>query len=237
MTSATFRLPGMLAVQVAEVDMMSGGRVELGLGAGWFEAEHVAYGIPFPGVEERFDRFEEQLAVVTGLWRTPEGERFSYKGRHYVLEDCPALPRPAQHPHPPIIIGGIGPRRTPELAATYANEFNVAFKTVEVAQRQIERVRTACSNAGRDPSSMVYSVAAALGVGRDEAEARRRAEVNGSAFAQLRDGSGLVGTVDEVIERLKFYETMGVTRFYLQFNDLQDLEQLDLVAGHVMPKV
>ncbi len=135
MTSATFRLPGMLAVQVAEVDAMSGGRVELGLGAGWFEAEHAAYGVPFPGAEERFDRFEEQLAIITGIWRTPEGERFSYKGRHYQLEDCPALPRPAQRPHPPIIVGGSGPRRTPELAATYADEFNVPFRSVERGTR------------------------------------------------------------------------------------------------------
>jgi F420-dependent oxidoreductase-like protein len=237
MTSATFRLPGMLAVQVAEVDAMSGGRVELGFGAGWFEAEHVAYGIPFPGVEERFDRFEEQLAVITGLWRTPEGQRFTYKGRYYQLEDCPALPRPAQRPHPPVIIGGSGPRRTPELAASYADEFNVPFASVEKAREQIERVRAACTKAGRDASSMVYSVAAALGVGEDEAQARQRAEVNGGDFAELRAGAGLVGTVGEVIERLKVYEAMGASRFYLQFNDLQDLEQLDLVAERVMPEV
>jgi F420-dependent oxidoreductase-like protein len=237
MTSATFRLPGMLAVQVAEVDVMSGGRVELGLGAGWFEAEHGAYGIPFPSVEERFDRFEEQLAIITGLWGTAEGERFSYKGRHYQLEDCPALPRPAQRPHPPLIIGGSGLRRTPELAASYADEFNVPFKAVEKAREQIERVRAACTKAGREPSSMVYSVAAVLGVGEDEAEARRRVAVSGGDFGTLRSGAGLVGTVGEAVERLKVYEAMGVSRFYMQFNDLQDLDHLDLVAEHVMPKV
>ena len=237
MTSATFRLPGMLAVQVAEVDAMSGGRVELGIGAGWFEAEHASYGVPFPGVEERFDRFEEQLAIITGIWRTTEGERFSYKGRHYQLEDCPALPRPAQRPHPPIIIGGSGLRRTPGLAATYAGEFNVGFKSVELAQQQIERVRTACVKVGRDPSSLVYSVAAALGVGEDEAEARRRGAASGNDYAALRAGVGLVGTVEEAVERLKVYEAMGVSRFYMQFNDLRDLDQLDLVAEHVMPKV
>jgi F420-dependent oxidoreductase-like protein len=237
MTSATFRLPGMLAVQVAEVDVMSGGRVELGIGAGWFQAEHDAYGIPFPGVEERFDRFEEQLAIITGLWATAEGERFTYKGRYYQLESCPALPRPAQRPRPPVIIGGTGPRRTPELAAAYADEFNVPFASVEKARDQIERVRAACREAGRDPSSLVYSIAAALGVGKDDAEARRRGEVNGADFAELRAGAGLVGTVGEVIERLKVYEAMGVSRFYLQLNDLQDMDQLDLVAGHVMPKV
>jgi len=237
MTSATFRLPGLLAVQVAEVDAMSGGRVEFGFGAGWFQAEHEAYGVPFPGVQERFDRFEEQLAIITGLWRTPEGERFSYKGRHYQLEDCPALPRPAQRPHPPVIIGGSGPRRTPELAATYADEFNVGFKPVERAQEQIERVRAACSKVGRDPSSIVCSVAATLAVGDDEDEARRRAAVSGSDFATLRAGAGLVGTVGEVVERLKVYEAMGVSRFYLQLHDLQDMGHMDLVAENVMPKV
>jgi alkanesulfonate monooxygenase len=237
MSSATFRLPGMLAVQVAEVDAMSGGRVELGIGAGWFETEHSAYGVPFPGVRERFDRFEEQLAIITGLWRTPEGERFSYDGLHYQLDDCPALPRPVQHPHPPIIIGGSGTRRTPSLAATYADEFNVGFQSVEVGQDLIERTRTACTEAGRDPSTMVYSVSAALGVGQDEAQARRRAAASGVDFATLRTGTGLVGTVAEVVDRLKVYEAMGVSRFYMQLNDLQDLDQLDLVAEHIMPKV
>jgi F420-dependent oxidoreductase-like protein len=237
MTSATFRLPGMLAVEVAEVDAMSGGRVELGFGTGWFETEHSAYGVPFPGVGERFDRFEEQLAIITGLWRTPEGDRFSYKGRHYQLDDCPALPRPVQRPHPPIIIGGSGRRRTPSLAATYADEFNVGFQTVEVGRDLINQARTACTKAGRDASTMVYSVTAALGVGQDEAEARRRAAASGVDFATLRTGTGLVGTVAEVVQRLKVYEAMGVSRFYLQLNDLQDLDQLDLVAQSVMPYV
>lgn len=236
MTSATFRLPGMLAVQVAEVDAMSGGRVELGIGAGWFEAEHAAYGVPFPGAEERFDRLEEQLAIITGIWRTPEGERFSYKGRHYQLEDCPALPRPAQRPHPPIIVGGSGPRRTPELAATYADEFNVPFRSVERGREQIERVRAACTKVGRDPSSIIYSVAGTLGVGHDEDEARRRVAVSGADFDALRAGGGLVGTAGEVVDRLRVYEAMGVSRFYMQLQDLQDMDHLDLVAEHVMPK-
>ncbi len=126
-TSATFRLPGPLAVSVAEVDHMSGGRVELGLGAGWYEAEHRAYAIPFPPLGERFERLEEQLAIITGLWGTPAGERFSYTGRHYEVTDSPALPKPRQQPRPPVIVGGHGPSRTPRLAATYADEFNLAF--------------------------------------------------------------------------------------------------------------
>jgi F420-dependent oxidoreductase-like protein len=236
-TSATFRPPGLLAIQVAEVDAMSGGRVELGFGAGWYQAEHEAYGFPFPDVEERFDRFEEQLAIITGLWRTPDSERFSYKGRHYQLTDCPALPRPVQRPHPPIIMGGMGLRRTPELAATYANEFNIAFKPREQASKQLERVRDACTKAGRDPSSVIFSVAATVAVGADEAEVRRRAEVSGDDIDALRGGAGLVGTVEEVVGQLKVYEAMGVTRFYLQLLDLQDMDQLDLVAEEVMPQV
>ncbi|HEX3333615.1 MAG TPA: LLM class F420-dependent oxidoreductase, partial [Acidimicrobiales bacterium] len=117
-TSNTFRLPGLLAVEVAQVDAMSGGRVELGLGAGWYDNEHAAYGVPFPPVGERFDRLEEAFAIVTGLWDTPEGETFDFDGKHYQLKDSPALPKPAQQPHPPIIVGGFGAQRTPRLAAT-----------------------------------------------------------------------------------------------------------------------
>src|SRR3954462_3869904 len=119
-TSATFRLPGPLAIGVAQVDQMSGGRVELGLGAGWFGPEHTAYGIPFPATGERFDRLEEQLAIVTGLWGGPAGEPFSFQGRHYRVEESPALPKPVQQPRPPVVVGGVGKRRTPELAARYA---------------------------------------------------------------------------------------------------------------------
>ncbi|HXJ28816.1 MAG TPA: LLM class F420-dependent oxidoreductase, partial [Streptosporangiaceae bacterium] len=126
-TSATFRYPGPLAIAVAGIDEMSGGRVELGLGAGWYEGEHKAYGIPFPPTKERFDRLEEQLAIITGLWETPAGKTFGYEGAYYQVTDSPGLPKPVQRPRPPVIIGGYGPRRTPELAARYADEFNIAF--------------------------------------------------------------------------------------------------------------
>ena len=129
-TSATFRLPGPLAIAVAQVDAMSGGRVELGLGAGWFEEEHGPTASPSPIPGERFDRLEEQLAIVTGLWATPAGERFDFQGRHYQLTDSPALPKPVQRPRPPVIVGGLGKRRTPALAARYADEFNVAFASL-----------------------------------------------------------------------------------------------------------
>ncbi len=144
-SSATFRLPGVLAISVANVDQMSGGRVELGLGAGWYQQEHDAYGIPFPELGERFDRLEEQLAIITGLWRTPVGERFSFAGKHYTLTDSPALPKPAQDGGVPIIVGGGGPRRTPALAARYGAEFNCPFRDLDTFVAQRDRVIAACT--------------------------------------------------------------------------------------------
>ncbi len=120
-TSATFRHPGPLAIAVAQVDEMSNGRVEFGIGTGWFEREHVAYGIPFPPLRERFARLTEQLEMITGLWTAPVGETFDYAGAHYAVNDSPALPKPVQRPHPPIIIGGTSANRTPALAATFAD--------------------------------------------------------------------------------------------------------------------
>ena len=135
-TSATFRYPGPLAVSVAQLDEMSGGRVELGLGAGWFEGEHRAYAIPFPAQRERFDRLTEQLQIITGLWTTPVGEKFDCAGRHYAVADSPALPKPVQSPHPPIIIGGGGAKRTPALAAAFAAEFNIPFAPPDMVKAQ-----------------------------------------------------------------------------------------------------
>ena len=175
MTPATFRYPGPLAIAVAQVDQMSGGRAEFGFGAGWFAAEHEAYAIPFPGTGERFERFEEQLAIITGLWETPEGDKFSFSGRHYTVTDSPGLPKPAQRPRPPVLIGGSGPRRTPRLAAQYANEYNVGFRTVQDTAAAFGRVRDACSAVGRAADSMTYSVAQLVCCGRSPAELHRRA--------------------------------------------------------------
>ncbi len=236
MTSATFRLPGPLAIAVAQVDQMSGGRVELGIGAGWFEAEHAAYGIPFPSTGERFDRFEEALAVITGLWGTPVGERFDFAGSHYRVADSPALPKPAQSPRPPIVIGGKGKKRTPALAARYADEFNVPFDSVDATRALVGRVRTACEDAGRDPDELVYSNALVLCVGSDEAELARRAAAIGREVGELR-ANGLAGTPQEVVDRIREYAATGSTRIYLQVLDLGDLEHLDLVAAEVMPHV
>ena len=132
---------------------MSGGRVELGLGAGWYDGEHTAYGVPFPPLGERFERLEEQYAIISGLWSTPDGETFTYDGRHYQLKDSPALPKPVQSPHPPLIVGGGGAKRTPRLAATHAAEFNLPFSSVSDTEAQYDRVRAACEAQGRDPAS------------------------------------------------------------------------------------
>ena len=236
MTSATFRFPGPLAISVAQVDQMSGGRVELGLGAGWFEAEHTAYGIPFPSTGERFDRFEEQLAVITGLWRTPTGEKFSHDGAFYPVSDSLALPKPTQDPHPPILIGGLGKRRTPELAARYADEFNLPFVSIEKTTEQFARVRAACEAIDRDPSTMTWSNALVVCVGKDEAEIERRAAAIGREPAELRE-NGVAGTPAEAVEKIQAYAAAGADRVYLQFLDLSDLEHLELVAAEVMPHV
>ncbi|MGE3289642.1 MAG: LLM class F420-dependent oxidoreductase [Pseudonocardia sp.] len=236
-TSATFRLPGPLAIAVAQVDAMSGGRVELGLGAGWFAAEHGAYGVPFPGVRERFDRLTEQLEIVTGLWSTPPGERFSHDGAHYTLVDSPGLPKPVQRPHPPVIVGGQGPRRTPALAARFADEINVAFTGMDAVAAQFARVGAACREIGRDPGELVRSVALTIAVGRDDAEVARRAKVIGQDVADLRS-HGIAGTVAEVVDRLgRWREATGITRVYLQLLDLSDLDQVELVAAEVAPQL
>jgi F420-dependent oxidoreductase-like protein len=232
-TSATFRLPGPLAVTVAEVDQMSGGRVELGLGAGWYEDEHKAYGIPFPSVGERFDRLEEQLAVITGLWATPAGERFDYAGRHYVVVESPALPKPVQQPLP-VIVGGHGPKRTPRLAATYGAEYNSGFAPLDLFVEECRRVRQACQSIGRDPATMTLSSAQVLCCGRDEAEVRRRAAAIGREPDELR-ANGVAGTVDEVVSKLGRFADAGAHRVYLQILDLHDLEHLQLVAEAVAP--
>ena len=235
-TPVTFRLPGPLAITVAQVDRMSGGRVELGLGTGWFDAEHTAYGIPFPPLAERFDRLEEQLEVVTGLWGTAEGKTFSFRGSYYTLTDSPALPKPVQRPRPPVLIGGGGERRTPRLAARFADEYNVPFDTVEASVAAFGRVRRACQEAGRDPGSLVYSAAQTVCCGRSEAELARRAEATGESLADLRQ-TGLAGSPAEIVDKLGQFAAAGATRAYLQVLDLHDLAHLELLAAEVMPEV
>jgi F420-dependent oxidoreductase-like protein len=231
-TAATFRLPGPLAIAVAQVDAMSGGRVELGLGTGWYEKEHAAYGIPFPALGERFDRLEEQLAIVTGLWMAQEP--FSHEGKHYTLTDSPALPKPVQSP-PPVIVGGAGRKRTPALAARYAAEFNVPFRPAADVAELFGLVRAACEAAGRT-APMVLSAAQTVCVGRDEAEYRRRAEAIGWDPAELRS-TAVGGTVSEVTDRLGEFGAAGATRAYLQVLDMDDLDHLELIAAEVAPQL
>jgi F420-dependent oxidoreductase-like protein len=235
-TAATFRLPGPLAITVAQVDQMSGGRVELGLGTGWFKGEHAAYGIPFPSLGERFDMLEEQLAIITGLWTTPEGQTFSFDGARYQVTDSPGLPKPAQRPRPPVLVGGHGPRRTPQLAARFADEFNVAFSSVSDSAAGFARVREACEAAGRYPSSMTYSVAQTVTCGKDEAEFRRRAAATGREPDEARE-HGLGGTPGEVAAKIAEFAAIGADRVYLQVLDLSDLDHLELIASDVMPQV
>jgi F420-dependent oxidoreductase-like protein len=236
MSAATFRLPGPLAIAVAQVDQMSGGRVELGIGTGWFANEHAAYGIDFPPLGERFERLSEQLAIITGLWETPVDATFNFAGRHYQLTDSPARPKPTQRPRPPVLIGGGGKVRTPELAARYADEFNMPFNSLEATSSQFERVRAACESSGRGRDSIVMSAAQVLCVGENEAEVERRASQIGREAAELRT-NGLAGTVDEVIEKIQSFAAIGARRMYLQVLDLTDLDHLRLVAESVMPRV
>jgi F420-dependent oxidoreductase-like protein len=236
MSPVTFRYPGPLAIAVAQVDQMSGGRVELGLGAGWYAAEHAAYGIPFPSTRERFDLLEEQLEIVTGLWATPVGETFSFAGAHHPLTDSPALPKPAQRPGPPILIGGGGQRRTPKLAARFADEFNLVFETPEETGAAFARVREVCQDFGRDPASLRYSAGQVVCCGRNEAEAARRAAAIGQDPAQV-SASGLAGSPAQVVDKIGQFEAVGASRMYLQVLDLSDLDHLELLASDVMPQV
>jgi F420-dependent oxidoreductase-like protein len=232
-SSVTYRHPGILAIQVAQVDQMSRGRVELGLGTGWFAREHAAYGIPFP--EKRFGLLEEQLAIVSGLWTTPHGETFSFEGAHYALSEAPALPKPVQSP-PPIIVGGGGPKRTPSLAARFASEYNAAFPELAKVPELFGRVRTACTEAGRDPDDLTYSVALVTVAVSDEAEFARRARAIGREPAELRE-HGLAGTPAEVADRIGRLQEQGASRVYLQILDLKDLDHLDLIAREIVPQL
>jgi F420-dependent oxidoreductase-like protein len=232
-TSMTFRLPGPLAISVAQVDDMSNGRVELGLGAGWYQQEHDAYGIAFPPLGERFDRLEEQLEIITGMWSTPTGETFESPGGHYPVSNSPALPKPVQAPVP-IVVGGGGPKRTPALAARFASEFNTPFVPIDFFSAQRDRVRTACASIDRDPTTMAFSAALVACVGADESEFVQRASAIGREPDELRQ-NGAAGTPDEVAATIQRWADAGAERIYLQVLDLADLDQLDLIATEVAP--
>ena len=233
-TSATFRRPGPLAISVAQVDAMSGGRVEIGLGAGWYLEEHTAYGIPFPELGERFTRLEEQLAIITGLWATPDGDTFSFEGEHYAVVDSPALPKPLQQPGPPVIVGGGGPSRTPRLATRYAAEFNTPFLPPEAAAAQFARVDQACEAIERDPATLRRSSALIVCCGTDDAEIARRAAAVGWSVEDLTT-YGACGTPAQVAEKISAWGDAGAEVAYLQILDMNDLEHIELIGREVAP--
>src|SRR5437016_8409763 len=232
-TSMTFRFPGMLAIAVSQVDAMSGGRVELGLGAGWFEGEHLAHAVPFPPVRERLERLDEQLQILRGMWTTPAGAKFNYKGEHYTVVDSPGLPKPVQRPHPPIIVGGAGAKRTPLLAARHGSEFNLPFHPLKAAAACYDRVRRACEQEGRSPDDLVYSAALTVCCGKDESEVGRRA----ARIGRGPESIDLAGTPAQVVDRLQGWAGAGAGRVYLQVLDLGDLDHIRLLAAEVMPHV
>lgn len=221
----TFHDPGTLSIMVAQVDAMSGGRVELGIGAGWYEAEHDAYGLPFPDLGERMSRLEEGLEQMVGLWATPEGQTFDHAGRFHQFSDSPALPKPMQRPHPPIVIGGRGKKRTPALVARYGNEFNLPFVPLDDVTQVVDNVRRACDDVDRDPASITVSAALVACAGASESEVERRAAAIGREPAELRE-NGLAGSPAEVAQKIDRYRELGVSRIYLQILDLHDLDHL-----------
>ncbi len=235
-TPVTFRLPGVLAIQVAQADAMSGGRVEVGMGAGWYDREHAAFGIPFPPTNDRFEMLEEQLAILDGMWTTPAGESFTFDGKHYKVDESPALPKPAQRPRPPIILGGWGTKRTPRLAARFADEFNLPFPPVSYYREGCDHVRAACEKVERDPATMRFTAALVACVGRDEAEIAKRAEAIGQKPEDLR-ANAAGGLPGEVVERINEFADAGAETVYLQILDLDDHDHLRLIAADVAPHV
>jgi F420-dependent oxidoreductase-like protein len=239
---ATFRHPAVLAKVATTVDHISSGRVELGMGAGWWEEEHRTHGFPFPPVPERFEIFEEQVEIVHGLLTT---ERFSFEGAHYALEDCEFLHRSVQRPHPPIILGGTtAGRRMQRLVARFADEFNTVGGTPEEVRARFERIRSGLREAGRDPAEVTTSLMTWFYVGRDEEEVRerieraRRRDPRAGAFEEYlaeisRDC--IVGTPERAIARLREYEAAGVQRIVLNHELVDDLDHVELLAREILP--
>ena len=235
-TPVTFRFPGPLAIQVGQVDAMSGGRVELGLGAGWNDREHAAYAIPFPPQGVRFEMLEEQLAIITAFWDASPGERVDFAGKHYNVVESPALPKPVQRPRPPIVMGGWGTKRTPRLAARFADEYNMPFAPVSYFREGCDHVRRACEAVGRAPDSMRYTVAAVVCIGENEQDFERRAIASGQQPDQAR-ANAVAGTPAEAVERIKEFEKAGAETVYLQYHTLREREHIELIAAEVMPHV
>ena len=232
--ASTFRNPGQLAVISAEIDQMSQGRLELGIGAGWFDREHAALGIEFPPLKTRFDRMEDQLEILRLFRDTPAEKSFDFEGMTVALQDCPALPKAVQTPGIPIIIGGGGPKRTPNLAARFADEFNLPFRPPDSLREQVGRVSQACESIGRDPESIIFSVAQVVCVSDSEKEFTKRAERIGRSPTELRE-SGVAGMPDEAVSRILAFQEAGATRIYLQVLDEDDLDHVTFIAESIAP--
>jgi alkanesulfonate monooxygenase SsuD/methylene tetrahydromethanopterin reductase-like flavin-dependent oxidoreductase (luciferase family) len=215
---------------------MSGGRVEIGLGTGWYDAEHRAFGLDFPALGERMDALDDQLSILTGLWSTPPGQTFELGGATTSVQIDADSVRPLQQPHPPIVMGGQAKPRSALLAVAYADEYNAAFQSVENSKSAHDRIRQACERAGRDPASIVYSAAQVVCCGATDAEVARRATAIGREPDELRK-HGLAGSPQEVIDKIAAFADGGVERFYLQVLDLTDLDHLRLIASAVQPHV
>ena len=233
-TPVTFRAVGTFPAIVTQVDHMSGGRVEVGLGAGWYEAEHEAYGLPFPPARARYDRLEDQLNILHGVWSAPAGSTFEHRGLTCQVSLAADSLRPAQSPHPPIIMGGRGGSRNAGLAAAFADEFNCAFVPLEQMRSTHDAVRRACEAAGRDPASVVWSVAQVVCCGSTEQEVQRRAKAIGREVDELR-ANGLAGSPQEVVDKLHLFAEAGAQRCYLQVLDLSDLDHVGLIGEDVQP--
>jgi F420-dependent oxidoreductase-like protein len=240
----TFRHPSLLAKAVVVADHVSGGRVELGMGAGWMELEHRAYGFEFPSTRERMELLAEQIEIVHGQWTE---ERFSFDGRHYRLEEAPGLPRPVQQPHPPIIVGGRALPGTVRPAVRFADEYNTLLASPEECRERRRRLDEACEAAGRDPATLTLSMMIASLLGRDEGELRERARLmaergwgggggGDELLARYRDRA-LAGTPDEAAERLAEFAAAGVERVMLQQLLHDDLDQVALIGRELAPAV
>jgi alkanesulfonate monooxygenase SsuD/methylene tetrahydromethanopterin reductase-like flavin-dependent oxidoreductase (luciferase family) len=234
MTAGTYRNPAVLAMAVASVDQMSGGRICLGIGTGWYEREHQAFGIPFPSMGERFDRLEEALQIITGLWTTPPGETFSFDGRFWQLDQCANFPALVQRPRPEIVIGGTGPRRTPLAAARFADEFNSGAGH-GVAER-FANVRRICEEIGRDPVTLRLSATHQVICGETPEEARHRLARLGPPGERML-ANGIVGTSRDVVDGLQGLAEEGCEIVYLHVFDIDDLDHIALIGAEVVPQV
>lgn len=241
----TFRHPAELAKSVVTADHVSGGRVELGMGAGWFEGEHRAFGFPFPAIRERMDILTEQVEIVHGLWGS-DGDTVDFEGEHYRLEACPALPKPYQDPHPPLILGGGAGPRSAALAARWADEYDIVYANPADTKERVQRISAACETIGRDPGEVRRSLLTKTIVGADERAVRRRAaelmawqDEDGDVEAYLRDlrANHVAGTVDQVLERLAEFAAAGIQRVLVHQLVHTDLESVELIGREVVPEV